>query len=97
MINTLVTICALVFCTVATPAALLVTGPAPKTGAPVLVVTPHFHEIIADAGGRIIAPQTAPLAALAVGDAQFLAALDNAGAWFVVDGTWIAEICGIKT
>lgn len=70
---------------------------APRPGEPVLVVAAPWSdgagEVVARASGREIYPVRAPMAALAIFEDPTL--LNAAGAWLVLDGRRIAELCGV--
>jgi len=85
------------------PTAALVAAGAPdpaSAAAPVLAVAPPWIDLdaaIARAGGRAISPAPAPLAALAVGPGpDFARRLKAAGAWMVLDGRRLADLCGVS-
>ena len=79
---------------------LAVTGRPLQTATTFLVVGPMngLPEILRRAGGRPIGPTGAPLALLAVADSHpesFPSRLKTEGAWFVLDGTIPAQLCGV--
>ena len=89
------------------PAAALEAAGAPGTAsdpasaaAPVLAVAPPWIDLdaaIARAGGRAVSPAPAPMAALAVGPGpDFARRLKAAGAWMVLDGRRLADLCGVS-
>ncbi|WP_339949950.1 hypothetical protein [uncultured Albimonas sp.] len=71
---------------------------APAGGDPVLAIVAPWTDVeavVAQASGRGISPISAPLAALAVGEGpDFPERLKAAGAWLVLDGRLLAELCG---
>lgn len=67
-------------------------------GEPVLVISAPWREDAADvirrAGLQEISPERAPFGALtALSDASEVERLKNNGAWFVVDGRLVAQLC----
>ncbi|SFR16189.1 hypothetical protein [Poseidonocella sedimentorum] len=79
------------------PVLAIAAAPLPDTG-PVVVVTPPWKDaesVIEAAGGRVIAPAPAVLAAAGDGDAEFLRKLSGAGAWAVLPAAFFAQLCGI--
>ena len=75
----------------------LIGGSAPSGG---LVLVPHApwqqaQDIVDRAGGRIIGPALAPMAAFAEGGQGFTRALRDAGAWAVTDATRLAILCNV--
>ncbi|MDJ0820979.1 MAG: hypothetical protein QNJ09_04095 [Paracoccaceae bacterium] len=76
-------------------------GPAePMPGRPVLVIAPPWggdaSAIVTAAGGQLIGPVQAPLAALALFDGAVpVEDMRLGGAWGVRDGAVIARICGV--
>ncbi|AZV78236.1 hypothetical protein EBB79_10340 [Parasedimentitalea marina] len=82
------------------PLLLLVAGPAPEVGSPVLVIASPWGtsapQVIEQAGLFEIAPERAVFGALTtlsrVGDIENL---HNNGAWFVFDGKKVSELCGV--
>ncbi|MCH2165305.1 MAG: hypothetical protein MK098_11720 [Marinovum sp.] len=79
------------------PILALAHAPAPSQNNPILVIAPDAADVIAAAGGQVIGPTTAPLAALATGDAGFADRLNASSAWLVTDGQWVAELCGVTS
>ncbi len=74
-------------------------GPAPREGAPVLVIAPPWSDgagsMIAKAGGRAIGPGAASFGALAVFDGAAPVTQRRAlGAWSVRDARAMASLCG---
>lgn len=67
-------------------------------GRPVVVIFPPWIDadaLVQRAGGQIIGPSLAPLAALASSDQPtFAARLRSLGAWTVRDASRIVQICG---
>jgi len=87
-----------VFCVLAGPVLALISSP-PVPGRPVLVVTVPWgtgaEDLIVLAGGVPMGPVSAPIASMAMSDtAGFVTRLKQAGAWLVLDGQRLAEICG---
>lgn len=82
----------------AAPASVLVSASA-KEGSVMLVVAAPWRDaatIISDAGADIIGPQTSPFAAFAASEAAgTVARLKRAGAWAVLDGQIISQMCGV--
>lgn len=71
---------------------------APKPGQPVLVIAPPWTggaaRVIDRLNGREIALERAPFGALAVLDAPERAR--DAGAWAIMDGRFVARLCGVE-
>lgn len=76
-------------------ASLALAKPASSDGL-VLVIATHPADVVTQAGGRIIGFSAAPLATLAAGEQGFVGRLQDSGAWAVLDGDWVASICGIE-
>ena len=70
--------------------------PAPGAGDLMLVIAQDATKVVLTAGGQLIGPTQAPLAALATGDEGLTARLYASGAWVVADGQWLAQICGVR-
>lgn len=85
---------------IASPLIVVLSAKAPDS-APVLVIAPWgaaTETQIVLAGGQLVGPLRAPLAALARSDnPDFGAALRLAGAWAVIDGGRIAALCGAES
>jgi hypothetical protein len=81
------------------PAFLALSSGSPRPGEPVLVITAPWTDpesVVTAAGGRVIAPASAPMATLGVfADAAALARVGGAGGWLVVDGRAAAALCGV--
>lgn len=79
------------------PAAVVFSAPV-KEGQIMLVVAAPWHsaqEIILRAGADSVGPNSAPFAAFAASDTSNLEArLRRAGAWAVLDGRVISQLCG---
>lgn len=79
------------------PAAVVLSAPV-KEGQIMLVVAKPWHnaqDIIYRAGADPVGPNSAPFAAFAASDATGLEArLKHAGAWAVLDGQIISQLCG---
>lgn len=80
--------------------AVMLTSATPVLGQPVLVVAPPWSggaaAVIARADGLPIGPEGAPFASLSANtDPAYVTQLQTAGAWLVLDGSVIAEICNI--
>lgn len=72
----------------------------PDFGSPVLVVSkpwgPTAAQVIERAGMFEIAPERAPLGALTtLSGPDDIEKLKENGAWFVIDGKKVAELCGV--
>jgi hypothetical protein len=71
----------------------------PPVGPIALVIAPpwiDFERAILAAGGTLIGPVQAPFARLAQSDgADFVPILLSKGIWAVVDGSAIAQLCGV--
>ena len=79
---------------------LALTGRPIETATTLLVVGPMngLPDILRRAGGRPIGPTRAPIAMLAVADKHpegFPKRLKTEGAWLVLDGATIAQLCGV--
>ena len=78
-------------------AALLQASLAPlEPDSPVLVVHPPWVDtsaLLDQAGGREIGPLSATFGVLALGGSGFAEKLQAAGAWAVLNGRLIAELC----
>lgn len=81
----------------AAPAAVVVSAPVTE-GQVMLVVAAPWHsaqDIIQRAEADSVGPETAPFAAFAASDLPDLEArLKHAGAWAVLDGQIISQLCG---
>jgi len=82
------------------PFLLLAAVPSPSVGSPVLVVSGPWGitaaQAIERAGLFEIAPERAPLGALTTLTAlKDIEVLKSNGAWFVIDGKKVAELCGV--
>jgi hypothetical protein len=98
-----VSVAVLVAAAVSGPVLTLAMAPPPRTG-PVLVLAPPWvggpEAVVLRAGGTLVTPRSAPLAALATGapdDTAFAGRLRQAGAWMVADGTRLAFLCGVAS
>ncbi|MEO0771725.1 MAG: hypothetical protein AAFZ04_00955 [Pseudomonadota bacterium] len=79
------------------PLAVLAQAPAPVPGAPVAVIAMNPEAVIDQGGARAIGPLTARFGILAqADDTATIDALYAAGAWRVIDGAWLATLCGVK-
>lgn len=81
----------------AAPIAVLFSAPVAE-GNVVLVIAPPWGnpaDIISNAGADLLGPETAPFAAFASSDVLELESrLMRAGAWAVLDGQKISNLCG---
>lgn len=81
------------------PGALALSGSAPESGGPVLVLTAPWGDAdaaITRAGGWPVGPRTAPFIAIGqLPDGRTAESLYRAGAWAVVDGRLAAALCGV--
>jgi len=80
-----------------TPLALLA-RPATGAGIVVVVLPPWMDAdtLLTQAGGRVVGPERAPLGVLAqVETVSALKKLRHLGAWAVMDGAALAELCGV--
>lgn len=91
---------------IATAFLIALAGPAavvladePQAGSPVLVIVAPWVDapaVVRAAGGQLIGPASAPMAALAYSpDPAFAERLAQAGAFAVRDGQRLAQICGV--
>ncbi|MEM9552435.1 MAG: hypothetical protein AAGA05_14745 [Pseudomonadota bacterium] len=85
----------------APPALAILAAPLPEDG-PRLVLYPPWvdgADLVQQAGGDSIGPYRAPMGVLAfASDSEaFDRRLRAAGAWAVIDGTIIANLCGLGT
>ncbi len=83
------------------PALLTVaSAAAPGHDGPVLVIVAPWRSgasIVEAAGGQPLGISEAPMGVLArFADPDFIARLSDAGAWAVLDGRALAEICGVE-
>lgn len=85
------------FC--AGPLLAVASAPAPDGGV-VLVLSPPWaasEEIVHQSHGRLLGPDTGRFATFAVSEAPgFASRLKKHGAWFVLDGTKMAQLCGVE-
>lgn len=85
-------------CALAAPAAAVLAD-GPRAGLPVIVIVAPWVDaptVVRAAGGQLIGPVSAPLAALAYSpDPDFAERLTEAGALAVRDGQRLALICGV--
>lgn len=88
------TFCAVVLVGMAGPLAVLAQAPSPTAGQPVLIIAPAAANLVLAAGGELASPVSAPFAVLAQGEAEFLKQIAASRAWMIMDGGWLAEICG---
>ncbi len=84
----------LCLCALAGPVAVVASAAAPQVGEAVLVVARHPDRLVARADGRLIAPVSAPFAALASFDAGGLERLARLKPWLVIDGRLMLAACG---
>ena len=85
----------LAFCALAGPLAALAQADGPSADAPFLVISPTSAADVLHAGGDLLEPFRSPLAVLATGGDDVIARLYASGAWLVLDGGWIVELCGV--
>ncbi|WP_238367463.1 hypothetical protein [Mesobacterium pallidum] len=76
------------------PLSVIAMAPPPKGDGPILVIGRNPDALVEAAGGIVVTPVPALFATLATGDADFVAKALEIGAWRVMDGQWIARICG---
>ncbi|WP_424932467.1 hypothetical protein [Amaricoccus macauensis] len=79
---------------------LAVSQSAPMPGEVVVVAVPPWapspEDLVARAGGHMVGPERTAVAALAVSeDPAFPDTLRGLGAWLVLDGRSLANICGV--
>ncbi|MEM1076677.1 MAG: hypothetical protein AAF665_04250 [Pseudomonadota bacterium] len=78
---------------------LALTAAAPVIGQVVLVVSPPWSDssqIVLASDGALVGPVVGMFGALAVADdGTFFGRLKENGAWLVLDGTTLAEFCGV--
>ncbi len=83
--------------TVSAPAGMAMSE-LPEPGEPVLVIAAPWVDIagvVHAMGGVLLGPQLAPMAALMATEGDDVTARARAaGAWFVMDGRFVAAICG---
>lgn len=82
----------------AAPVGVLVSAPVTDGQAMLIIAAPWVDtsEIIRKAGAAQIGPQSAPLGALAYSEESGLEnRLREAGAWAVLDGRVISQLCGV--
>ena len=83
---------------IAGPLVVALSG-APQEDDLVLVLAPDAQgraHMIHEAGGRVIGPEQAIFGSFAVSDdPEFIPSLKASGAWFVVNGQRIAQLCGV--
>ncbi len=81
------------------PALTLASAP-PVAGEIALVLAPpgqDIEEIVVSSGGQVIGPTSSLFGTLALAkDPAFLTELTAQGAWLVLDGTFIARLCGVS-
>jgi hypothetical protein len=81
------------------PVALAMAWRTAAPGEPALVIAAPWTDVealVAAAGGRVVAPASAPMATLGVfPDAASLARVVGAGGWLVLDGRAAAALCGV--
>lgn len=83
---------------IAAPVAVLFSTPVQEGEVVLVVASPWDNpiDIIANAGGDFIGPETAPIAAFASSEAPELEArLMRAGAWAVLSGAKLSKLCGV--
>lgn len=77
---------------------LAVANATPVAGGIVLVISPPWiksEDVIASSDGRALGPVSGRLSMLAVSqNPSFFSNLKSNGAWFVVDASRIAQLCG---
>lgn len=82
------------------PASLLARPAEQGAEGPVIVVVPPWRDaetVIAAAQGRIIGPVRAPFAVFAAFETEIdPQTARHAGAWAVLDGAALAELCGVE-
>lgn len=93
----LVVVLTLVFYTVAAPIFAILESSDPQVNVPALVIAFNAVEVVDTAGGRLVGPQQAPFAVLAIGDRAFIDSIRGPGIWLARDGTWLAQLCGYLT
>lgn len=76
------------------PISVIAMAPLPNGDGPILVIGPDAEALVRKAGGKIVTPVPAPFATLATGGDDFVDRALIGGAWRVLDGQWIAAICG---
>ncbi len=86
----------LVLCALAGPAVMLASAGPADAMRPVLVIAPDAANIVSNANGQLVSPATAPLAALATGSPEFMSEIYMSSAWLVIDGQWLANLCGVE-
>lgn len=78
------------------PVAAIAQVPAATDTGPLLVLAPDAAALLEQVDGHLVGPSVSPFGALGQGDPDLIERLYEAGAWRVLDGAWIAALCGIK-
>lgn len=73
----------------------------PRPDAPILVVVAPWTDLgalVAAAGGVLIGPRIAPLGSLtSATHPDYITALGDQGAWLILDGALLANLCGVNS
>lgn len=75
------------------PLSVLAAASADQNTDILLVIGPDAAGIAGRAGGMLVGPERAPLAAFVTGGPDIVSKLEAAGAWWVTDGTRLAALC----
>lgn len=80
---------------------LAVANAQPVTGSVSLVIGSPWKssmDIITETDGQLVGPYSLRIGALAASDdPEFINDLKSAGAWFILDGDRLAQMCGVTT